>query len=360
MAPVVPVISTEGRNPPSVDLPGLIAEIQATAAAAAAALRAAPDRRALYEAGLPFVGKKGKLSLLRKAMGQVPDADRPALGQALNRAFEAVEAVRAECDAALAARELDARLAAQEIDVTMPGKRPATGHLHPITRVMWEIVDIFHDLGFIPAEGPEIETDYYNFEALNLPKDHPARDMQDTLYVADGIVLRTHTSPVQVHYMERHRPPVRIVSPGRVYRRDSDLTHTPMFHQIEGLHVDRRVTLADLKGTLEVFIHRLFSPQTKVRFRPSFFPFTEPSAEMDLACPGCQGSGCRMCKGTGWLEILGCGMVDPEVFRMVGYDPEEYTGFAFGMGVDRIAMIKYGIPDLRSMFTSDLRMLRQF
>ena len=321
---------------------------------------AAGDRRALYEAGLPFVGKKGSLAILRRGMGEVPPEDRPRLGAALNEAFAAIEATRAECDTRLAEAGIDARLAAEKIDVTLPGRRPVAGHLHPISLVAHEIVDILHDLGFFPTEGPEIESDYYNFEALNLPRDHPSRDMQDTFYVDDEVVLRSHTSPVQVRYMEKHPPPVRIISPGRVYRRDFDVTHTPMFHQIEGLYVDEGVGMADLAGTLEVFVHRLFSPECKVRFRSSYFPFTEPSAEMDLSCPQCLGDGCRLCKGSGWLEILGCGMVDPEVFRMVGYDSEKYTGFAFGMGVDRIAMIKYGITDLRQMFTSDLRMLSQF
>jgi phenylalanyl-tRNA synthetase alpha chain len=341
-------------------LEGLLCRIGQTAEEACDALRQASDRKQLYQAGVPFIGKKGSLSNIRKSMGNVDASDRPALGVALNEAFSKVEEVRAECEEALAKKELCQRIESEKIDVTMPGKRPICGHLHPISQTAFELVDIFRDLGFTPTEGPEIETDYYNFDALNTPKDHPARDLQDTFYIAEEVALRPHTSPVQIHYMEKHSPPIRIISPGRVYRRDYDVSHTPMFHQIEGLYVDRNVTMADLKGTLEVFVHRFFSSDCAVRFRPHFFPFTEPSAEMDMQCTICNGEGCRLCKNTGWLEILGCGMVDPEVFRMVGYDPEEYTGFAFGFGIDRIAMLKFGISDLRSMFTNDLRMLKQF
>ena len=246
------------------------------------------------------------------------------------------------------------------IDVTLPGRFTRRGSLHPITQVAGEISDIFLRLGFDIAESPEVETDYYNFEALNIPKYHPARDMQDTFYVSENIVLRTHTSPSQPRVMEKTKPPVRIISPGKVFRCDSDITHTPMFHQVEGLMVDTDVSFSDLKGVLETFIHRMFSPETPVRFRPSFFPFTEPSAEVDIGCIFCKGSGCQVCKKTGWLEILGAGMVNPRVFEMVGYNPEIYTGFAFGMGVERISMLKYGIDDIRLFFENDLRFLRQF
>ena len=248
----------------------------------------------------------------------------------------------------------------ERIDVTLPGRAVRHGRLHPVTQVREEICRIFAGLGFSVVEGPEVELDYYNFEALNIPKDHPARDMQDTFYVEDNIVLRTHTSPVQVRIMEKTKPPVRILSPGRVYRRDSDISHTPMFHQIEGLLVDRGITFGDLKGVLTVFLKQMFGEETALRFRPSFFPFTEPSAEVDIRCVMCSGRGCRVCGQSGWLEILGSGMVDPEVFKNVGYDPEEFTGFAFGLGLERIAMLKFGISDIRLFFENDLRFLEQF
>ena len=254
-----------------------------------------------------------------------------------------------------AATLLDAR-----IDVTLPGRGVRRGRVHPVIQVREEICRIFASLGFSVVEGPEVELDYYNFEALNIPKDHPARDMQDTFYVEDSIVLRTHTSPVQVRIMEKTRPPVRILSPGRVYRRDSDVSHTPMFHQIEGLLVDKGVTFGDLKGVLTAFLKQVFGEGTALRFRPSFFPFTEPSAEVDIRCVICSGQGCRVCKQSGWLEILGSGMVDPEVFKNVGYDPEEVSGFAFGLGLERIAMLKFGISDIRLFFENDLRFLEQF
>jgi phenylalanyl-tRNA synthetase alpha chain len=244
--------------------------------------------------------------------------------------------------------------------VTLPGREPARGHFHPITQVLEEICQIFERMGFRIVKGPNVELDYYNFEALNLPKDHPARDMQDTFYISDNVVLRTHTSPMQVRVMESQPPPVSIISPGKAYRRDSDVSHTPMFHQVEGLLVDKGITLGDLKGTLTAFVHHMFGRNTGLRFRPSFFPFTEPSAEVDIQCVICQGKGCRTCSNTGWLEILGSGMVDPEVYRFVGYDPEIYSGFAFGMGIERIAMLKYGIDDIQHFFKNDMRFLRQF
>ncbi|HPJ97060.1 MAG TPA: phenylalanine--tRNA ligase subunit alpha, partial [Syntrophales bacterium] len=251
-------------------------------------------------------------------------------------------------------------LAREKIDVTLEGRRIKPGKLHPVTQVKNEICSIFASFGFSVMEGPEVELDYYNFEALNIPKDHPARDMQDTFYIEENIVLRTHTSPVQIRTMLKQAPPVRILSPGRVYRPDSDVSHTPMFHQIEGLLVDKGISFADLKGTLTVFLQEVFGVQTRLRFRPSFFPFTEPSAEVDIQCVMCRGEGCRVCGQTGWLEILGSGMVDPEVFKNVGYDPEEYTGFAFGLGLERIAMLKYGISDIRLFFENDWRFLEQF
>jgi len=267
----------------------------------------------------------------------------------------AVEATRAT----LMKRDVESRLESDWLDVTLPVER-RRGHLHPLSIIQYELEDLFQNLGFKILNGPELESDYYNFEALNIPKDHPARDMQDTFYVEDNIVLRTHTSPVQVRIMEKTKPPVRVLSPGRVYRRDSDISHTPMFHQIEGLLVDRGVTFGDLKGILTVFLKQVFGEETALRFRPSYFPFTEPSAEVDIRCVMCSGRGCRVCGQSGWLEILGSGMVDPEVFKNVGYDPEEFTGFAFGLGLERIAMLKFGISDIRLFFENDMRFLEQF
>ena len=303
-----------------------------------------------------YLGKKGHISLLLRQMGRLPAETRPAVGQVANRVRdELAEAVKARSDE-LAAEEA----AGPALDVTLPGRRGRRGRQHPITRTIDEITSIFTRMGFNVAEGPEVELDYYCFEALNFPKDHPARDMQDTLFVSDKVVLRTHTSPMQVRTMERQRPPVWVVVPGKTYRRDSDVSHTPMFHQIEGLVVDRGITFGDLKGVLIEFVHQFFSPDTPVRFRPSFFPFTEPSAEVDIGCVICKGDGCRTCSFTGWIEILGSGMVDPEVYKFVDYDPEVVTGFAFGLGIERVAMLKYGISDIRLFFDNDLRFLRQF
>jgi phenylalanyl-tRNA synthetase alpha chain len=245
-------------------------------------------------------------------------------------------------------------------DLSLPGRAIPPGRLHPVTQIMNEVCGIFEGLGFAVAEGPDVETDFYNFEALNIPPHHPARDMHDTFYVSDSVLLRTHTSPMQIRTMEKRKPPLRMIAPGKVYRCDSDVTHTPMFHQVEGFLVDRQVSFADLKGLLSLFIARMFKPETPIRFRPSFFPFTEPSAEVDIGCVICQGSGCRVCKQTGWMEILGAGMIDPEVFKKIGYDPELYTGFAFGLGIERIAMLKYGINDIRLYYENDLRFLAQF
>jgi phenylalanyl-tRNA synthetase alpha chain len=325
---------------------------------ALAEIRQTRTPEALELLRVKYLGRKGELTQVLRGLKDLDPELRRQMGQEANRAKEVLETVLAESLAALKAAAR--RQAAAEIDVTLPGRRPPLGRLHPITRVMQEVCDIFLHLGFETVEGPEVELDWYNFEALNLPPDHPARDMQDTFYFNDQVLLRTHTSPMQIRTMEQRQPPVRIIAPGRVYRRDSDLTHTPMFHQVEGLLVDKGVTFADLKGTLTTFVHQMFGPEVGVRFRPSYFPFTEPSAEVDIECVICRGEGCRVCKVTGWLEILGSGMVHPAVFEAVGYDPEEYTGFAFGLGVERIAMLKYGIDDLRLFFDNDLRFLRQF
>jgi len=312
-----------------------------------------------------YLGRNGRLTTLLRTLGTLPAAERPAVGAAANaakRELEALLRLRLE-----EAREVERRAARarQRLDLTLPGRRPPRGALHPLTQVQDEIVRIFVGLGFAVVEGPEVESDYFNFEALNIPRDHPARDMQDTFYLADGgpepdTLLRTHTSPVQIRTMQAQPPPVRIICPGRVYRRDADLTHSPVFHQVEGLAVDRDVSMADLKGTLELFAREMFGPRSRIRFRPSFFPFTEPSAEVDVRCFLCEGAGCRVCKQSGWLEILGSGMVHPQVLRNVGYDPEEVTGWAFGMGVERIAMLKYGIDDIRLFYENDLRFLHQF
>ncbi|HBH01794.1 MAG TPA: phenylalanine--tRNA ligase subunit alpha [Candidatus Rokubacteria bacterium] len=308
-----------------------------------------------------YLGRQGRLTLLLRSLGALPAEERPLVGAAANEAKRALEALLDERLAAAQARERRDARARARLDLTLPGRRPPRGGLHPLTLVADEIIAIFAGLGFSVAEGPEIETDYYNFEALNIPRDHPARDMQDTLYLSGETLLRTHTSPVQVRTMQARRPPVRIIVPGKVYRRDvADMSHSPMFHQVEGLAVDRSITMGDLKGTLELFAREMFGPQSRIRFRPSFFPFTEPSAEVDVLCFLCRGAGCRLCKQGGWLEILGSGMVHPRVLCNVGYDPEEVTGWAFGMGIERIAMLKYGIDDLRLFFDNDLRFLRQF
>jgi len=328
--------------------------------AAAAAASAATSELDLQQVKARFLGRKGELTAIMKGMGSLPAEQRPLFGALANEVKDRLELLfEARCEA-LRAAELQRRLAAERLDVTLPGRRQRHGSKHPVSQVTEEIVAIFAALGFGVAEGPEVERDFYNFEALNIPRDHPARDMQDTFYVSDDVVLRTHTSPVQIRTMLKQAPPVRVVAPGTVYRRDSDITHSPMFHQIEGFLVDRQVSFGDLKGILTTFINEYFGSGTGVRFRPSFFPFTEPSAEVDIQCVICGGSGCRVCKQSGWLEILGSGMIDPEVFKAVGYDPEVYTGFAFGMGIERIAMLKYGVNDLRLFFDNDLRFLRQF
>jgi len=307
-----------------------------------------------------FLGKKGALTAIMKGLGALSSDERPVIGQVVNTVKEQLEAKIESAGLHIREATKAEKLRLERLDVTLPGRRLPMGTRHPITIIIEEITDIFAGLGFQVAEGPEIEHDFYNFEALNFPKDHPARDMQDTFFVSDTVLLRTHTSPVQIRTMLKQEPPVRIIAPGTVYRCDSDATHSPMFHQIEGLMVDKGITFGDLKGILTTFINQLFGQGTGVRLRPSFFPFTEPSAEVDIACVICKGKGCRVCKNSGWLEILGAGMVDPEVYRHVNYDPEIYSGFAFGMGIERIAMLKYGISDMRLLFENDLRFLKQF
>jgi phenylalanyl-tRNA synthetase alpha chain len=324
------------------------------------ALLAAATVAALQDVRVRFLGKKGELTALMKGMKDLSAEQRPVLGALANRVKEELEALFEERLEQVRETELEQRLASERLDVTLPGRRLVAGTKHPVTLVIEELIEIFSALGFGVAEGPEVEKDFYNFEALNMPKDHPARDMQDTFYINDDVVLRTHTSPVQIRTMLKQAPPVRVIAPGTVYRRDSDLTHTPMFHQVEGFLVDKGITFGDLKGVLTAFLTQVFGKNVKVRFRPSFFPFTEPSAEVDIQCVMCRGAGCRVCKSSGWLEILGSGMIDPEVFKAVDYDSSIYSGFAFGMGIERIAMLKYGVNDLRLFFENDLRFLRQF
>ncbi|MEN8258038.1 MAG: phenylalanine--tRNA ligase subunit alpha [Thermodesulfobacteriota bacterium] len=305
---------------------------------------------------IKYFGRKSPFTQLMRQLGDAPKEDRPRLGQLANELKKDLQLRFDEKKASLAQVAGDA----SDIDLTLPGRMQPQGKLHPVTQIMEEICEIFEGLGFTVAEGPDVETDFYNFEALNIPAHHPARDMHDTFYVDDSILLRTHTSPMQARVMETKEPPLRVIAPGKVYRCDSDITHTPMFHQVEGFLVDTNVSFADLKGVLSVFIAKMFDETTPIRFRPSFFPFTEPSAEVDIGCVMCNSKGCRVCKQTGWLEILGAGMIDPEVFKKVDYDPEIYSGFAFGLGVERIAMLKYGINDIRLYYENDLRFLRQF
>ncbi|MBW1790759.1 MAG: phenylalanine--tRNA ligase subunit alpha [Desulforhopalus sp.] len=306
-----------------------------------------------------YLGRKSEFSSLMRQLGEVASEDRPRLGKLANAVKQEIEKKfnlkKAEIEEGSAGAG-----GVPETDLSLPGRYVPFGKLHPVTQIMEEICSIFEGMGFGVAEGPDVETDFYNFEALNIPPHHPARDMHDTFYINESILLRTHTSNMQARIMENQEPPLRMIAPGKVYRCDSDITHTPMFHQVEGFLVDKKVSFADLRGVLGVFIARMFDEETAIRARPSFFPFTEPSAEIDIACVMCRGKGCRVCKQTGWLEILGAGMIDPEVFKMVGYDPEEYSGFAFGLGVERIAMLKYGINDIRLYYENDLRFLSQF
>ena len=325
------------------------------------AVAAAADLKALDDIRVRFLGKKGLLTEQLKQLGKLPADQRPQAGQAINVAKKQVQEAIETRKIALQNAALEARLAAERIDVTLPGRGQQSGGLHPVTRTLQRIEQLFSSMGFESADGPEIEDDYHNFEALNIPAHHPARAMHDTFYIDAHRVLRTHTSPVQIRVMENQKPPFRVIAPGRVYRCDSDLTHTPMFHQVEGLLVDENVSFADLKGLLDEFLKHFFErDDLGVRFRPSYFPFTEPSAEVDIECVMCAGEGCRVCSHTGWLEVLGCGMVHPNVFNHVGIDNEQYTGLAFGMGVERLTMLKYGVNDLRLFFENDLRFLQQF
>ncbi|MGD0884773.1 MAG: phenylalanine--tRNA ligase subunit alpha [Thermodesulfovibrionales bacterium] len=307
-----------------------------------------------------YIGKKGIITAKLKLLSTVSPEDKPAYGKLINELKTSIEGAIDRKESQIRNFERNRNIAAEAIDISLPGKYTLPGRTHPISSVLNEIIDIFGSMGFAIEVGPEVELDHYNFEALNIPKDHPARDMQDTFYISDDIILRTHTSPVQVRTMERSKPPLKFIAPGKVYRCDADVSHTPMFHQVEGLMVDTDISFSDLKGVLELFIHRMFTENIPLRFRPSFFPFTEPSAEVDIGCILCSGAGCRVCKGSGWLEVLGAGMVHPRVFEMVGYDPELYTGFAFGMGIERITMLKYSVDDIRMFYENDLRFLRQF
>ncbi len=335
-------------------------ELENLAAEVERALSEAEDRGQIMQVRTQFLGRKGKLTLLIKQLGKLPEQEKPLFGQLINQTKKTLEDKLDQRLTVLAEKERAEQLQRESRDITLPGRRPSTGNRHPVTQVTDEITGIFTAMGFQIAEGPEVELDFYNFEALNIPPDHPARNMHDTFYITEEVLLRTHTSPVQIRTMEKVKPPVSIIAPGRVYRRDSDISHTPMFHQIEGFMVGDNISLSHLKGVLTVFVHHMFGEETAIRFRPSFFPFTEPSAEIDIQCVICTGKGCRVCSGTGWLEILGSGMVHPAVFKMVGYDPEQVSGFAFGMGIERIAMLKYGIDDIRLFFENDVRFLGQF
>ncbi len=323
-------------------------------------ITAANDINELEQLRVQYLGKKGELTQVMKLLGNLSPEERPKVGALINEAKEKVQAALNTCKSLLEQKELNKKLEAEQIDVTLPGRGQTSGSIHPITRTLERIESFFTNIGYSVEEGPEVEDDYHNFEALNIPGHHPARAMHDTFYFNANMLLRTHTSPVQVRTMEAKKPPIRVVCPGRVYRCDSDMTHSPMFHQVEGLLVDTDISFADLKGTIEEFLRVFFERQFEVRFRPSFFPFTEPSAEVDIQCVMCSGKGCRVCKQTGWLEVMGCGMVHPNVLRMSGVDPEVYSGFAFGMGAERLAMLRYGVNDLRLFFDNDLRFLSQF
>ncbi len=318
------------------------------------------DHEGLDAVRVKYLGKKGEITLLLKTLGSIDPEQRPAAGQIVNTGRQELETILADHRSEINRLKAESELSGERVDISLPGVSRKMGSRHPVNRVMDEMLKIFNGMGFSVRRGPEVEMDYYNFEALNIPKDHPARDMQDTFYIEDDVVLRTHTSPVQIRAMESEPPPLRIVSPGKVYRVDYDVTHSPMFHQVEGFLVDVGIRFSDLKGVLTEFVHQFFGKDVPVRFRPSFFPFTEPSAEVDMGCVMCRGKGCRVCSQTGWMEILGSGMIHPEVFRYVGYDSEKYSGFAFGIGVERVAMLHYGIDDIRLFYENDLRFLSQF
>jgi phenylalanyl-tRNA synthetase alpha chain len=336
-------------------------QLQAIKLSVESALKDADTLEALEEIRIKYMGKKGELTAVLKGMGKLTPEERPVIGALANEIRQNLETEIESKKKTIESRLEEEKLKSEVIDITMPGKKTNVGKLHPMTQVMNTLKEIFMGMGFSIAEGPEVEYDYYNFEALNIPKNHPARDTQDTFYIEDNIVLRTQTSPMQVRVMEKTKPPIRIIAPGRVYRSDTqDATHSPVFHQIEGLVVDKNITMADLKGTLERFVKELYGEDTRVRFRPHHFPFTEPSAEMDYSCFNCGGKGCSVCKGEGWIEILGCGMVHPKVLENCGIDPEEYTGFAFGIGLERITLLKYEIDDMRLLYENDQRFLNQF
>ncbi len=335
-------------------------ELEQLSEQAKSAIAQARELDTLEHLRVEYLGKKGRITALLKNLGQLSAADRPAAGARINEVKQALQALINAHKQHLEDRALGAQLAAQALDVTLPGRSVDVGGLHPVTRTLERIEAFFTGVGYQVATGPEIEDDYHNFEALNIPAHHPARAMHDTFYIDNSTVLRTHTSPVQVRTMKEQAPPIRVICPGRVYRCDSDLTHTPMFHQVEGLVVDRAISFADLKGVVDQFLKAFFEADLPVRFRPSYFPFTEPSAEVDIQCSNCAGDGCRVCSRTGWLEVMGCGMVHPAVFSHCNIDTEKYTGFAFGMGVERLAMLRYGVNDLRLFFDNDLRFLKQF
>ncbi len=338
----------------------MLDDIQSLRDSAREDIESASGLKDIHDLRVKYLGKKGILTSYLKSLGSIAKEERREYGQTLNETKGLIESLLNGREEDLKSSELEKNLASESIDVTITGRKIPFGHLHPVTQVLDEIISIFISLGFTVEDGPEIEHDFYNFEALNFPKDHPARDMQDTFFINDDVVLRTHTSSVQVRVMENNSPPLRVIVPGKVYRCDSDVSHIPMFHQLEGFLIDKNIRMSDLKGTLELFIHRVFGPETSIRLRPSFFPFTEPSAEIDISCVICNGSGCNVCSSTGWIEILGAGMINPHVYENAGYEPDMYTGFAFGLGIERVAMLKYGINDIRLFPENDKRFLDQF
>ncbi len=336
-------------------------KLEAIKAAALLELKQSAIKTELENIRVKYLGKKGELTQILRGMGQLSNEERPIIGKLANEVRSDIETLITNASEQLKNHEIQKRLKSEIIDISMPGKKQIVGKRHPLDLTLEKVNDIFLSMGFAIEEGPEVEKDYYNFEALNIPKDHPARGEQDTFYINDSIVLRTQTSPVQIRTMESQKPPIKMISPGKVYRSDAvDATHSPIFYQIEGLIVDKGITFADLKGTLELFTKKMFGDKMEMKFRPHHFPFTEPSAEMDATCFVCNGKGCKVCKGSGWIELLGCGMVHPDVLRNCGIDPEVYSGFAFGFGLDRITMLKYGIDDIRALYESDMRFLKQF
>ena len=336
-------------------------KLEAIRAAAKTAIDNSATEKEIDDLRVKYLGKKGELTVILKQMGSLSPEERPVMGQLVNEAKRKVEDLINQKKNELQLKATELKLKAETVDITMPAKVTAPGKIHPLNTVLDDVIDIFRSMGFDVVDGPEVETDHYNFECLNVPADHPARDMQDTFYLSENLLLRTQTSAAQIRTMETRKPPIRVICPGRVYRADEvDATHSPVFHQIEGLVVDKGVTMCDLKGVLEQFAHEIYGPETKVKFRPSFFPFTEPSVEVDVTCSECGGKGCRVCKGSGWIEILGAGMVHPNVLKSCGIDPDEYTGFAFGIGLDRITTTRYKISDIRLLFENDKRFLEQF